>query len=260
MVSIKTKWFNVLDTQEEKRREPNSNKIYNIVALPVLTFAITLKIWQNSLNLKKFIKFFSAIWEYMNIRDMSLKELIIFLSIIEDWEKNCKLTSGLKKEIKNLKSEINIKVKSLQNEEEMKEDLNIENEMEQIDQLWDEAQDRLKIFTDFMSDIEINKLSTPKPIFAERKPRFTDICQINNDSEENVVDEVSNQYMMVDNESMYSQVYSDYVKKSINASPISKLLSLISRRNPNEPQSIAKTQQSSKENFSEDNSRRGISS
>jgi len=53
------------------------------------------------------------------------------------------------------------------------------------------------------------------PVTNEKRPRFTDVYQINNEEEDK--DDSNADYILADNEDLYYQVYSEYVRNSFNS-------------------------------------------
>lgn len=70
----------------------------------------------------------------------------------------------------------------------------------------------MKLILEYISKIEISKLSKEKVRPNELRPRFTDVWVIKNSA--NDEDEITNEYMIADSEDLYSKVFTDYVIKS----------------------------------------------
>jgi len=207
---------------EEEVYLSNENKIYDVVSPLTLWFAISLRLFGKTLQNKKVYYLPQIVSEYMRERDMNTRELNVIKFLIEQFLKEKKSTKALKDIMLHMMKRVQAEIDFRASKQSMSDEIDVEPELFEISRLCQESEDRLKLFTQRVVKIEINKLVSSVSTVNDKKPRFTDVCIIGNDSDAEEVDDMSNEYLMADNENIYTQVYSDYVRQSFGASPLSK--------------------------------------
>ena len=158
-----------------------------------------------------------VILEYLEEHNLCPKELLILEVVIKDTLKCQRLTQALKTILKELKKrvETSIKLKN-ENEEDKKkfEETDINPELDQLELLIEESFHRYDLFVNASKNIKTTSLINPKiPVATKVRPRFTDMYQVNNEANEE--DDSNLDFLLADNEDLYYQQYSEYVRNSI---------------------------------------------
>lgn len=204
-----------------------------------------MKLMEENLKSPNVYKYPNIVFEYLEAKRLTLKELNLLKHFVATTMKSSRLNAGTKNVLKRIKMKVQeelegseeVKVEESKggenqnegegNDEESKEeqvkeesedvvDVEFGDELEELDALCEESLERYDLFLDMTKDIKVSELKKPSPPKEQgKRPRFTDIYMINNDEEED--DQFSNaDYALADNEDLYFEVYSEYVRQSIN--------------------------------------------
>ncbi|CAI2364300.1 unnamed protein product [Moneuplotes crassus] len=182
----------------------------------VITLLMCLKLFKENFNNSTSYFFPQIIWEYLEEDKLSLQELTILKSVLKDTLKNEKLTQNLKDVIKEIQKKIHNGLKKREENKEESKEVSIQDDLKSLDYLCEETVERYELFLDLTKDIKVVGLITPPiPMKEKKRPRFTDIYEISNEMNNDEIPSVD--YMLADDEDLYFQVYSEYVRQSVNS-------------------------------------------
>jgi hypothetical protein len=206
----------------------DENKIYDVLSPEILCLALCFEHYKKNFTSKKSFYIPSVVNSQLNTSKLTMKEIMVCKHLVAEVSTN-KLLQHIKETLKQLSDKLDNAFKAKQlsedNEDDMNEDIDISAEIEQIQILRAESSHRLTLFDETINNIKVSKLlNSTVSMASEKKPRFTDTYHIGVNGDEHINDRdehINDEYKLADSEELYSNMYSEYVRRSIGIKSVS---------------------------------------